>query len=215
MNLADLTELIRREYNAEGDDFFSDQEIRDYIYQAEMELAESSLVIEKRYTTSTVASQREYSFPTNTIAIKRVEYDGKKLQHISLREDDLVTLFNEDSTEEGEPSFYATWEEVIFLRPIPSEVKTMELYTYDEPARLTANTSSLNVPSRYHLKLKDFALSRMYAKDGNAQVAKNYENKWEKSKVDVRKMEKKKKRRDANTGVQSDEISGLTILGKV
>ncbi len=134
----DLQEYARRQYNASADQFFSDSELYQHIWAAEYELAYKAMLIERVYTTTTVASQQEYSYPTDTIAIKRVTYDGVKLVPITFKEDDTLTLGNAATTATGSPQFYAIWNETLYLRPVPDDDLTLKLFTYNEPTAVTA-----------------------------------------------------------------------------
>ena len=70
MTPVELETYIRQRYNAVGDSFFSQLEIFNSMWQAQMELATESLCIKTTYTTTSVASQRAYDFPTNTISVE-------------------------------------------------------------------------------------------------------------------------------------------------
>ena len=83
MDVSDLVTYARQQYNATSDSFFSDTELYSYIYDAQMQLARFTSCIRGTYTQSTVASQQEYSMPSDVISVKRVTYDGKRLAPIS------------------------------------------------------------------------------------------------------------------------------------
>lgn len=212
MTPVEIMTFARRKYNAVSDDFYSDAEIYDMIYQAEMELALETQCIEVVLTASTVAAQQEYSFPTNLIAIKRVEYNGRKLEKLAFREDDIITNYDQDTTASGTPEGYMFWNEVLYLRPIPAAVGTLRILGYSEPGAVTA-VSTLEVPSRYHLDISDFILIHFNAKDKNYQGASYYQAKWDQAKLRARKWEMKRKRTDAFAHSIPDEALGEHMLG--
>jgi hypothetical protein len=181
----------RQRYNAVGDTFFSDSELYDLIWEAELELSMEVRCIEDTFSTSSVASQREYVKPTNCIAIKHVTYDGKSLQPVNLDEDDILTGYDEDSTATGTPTNYSEWEGSIFLRPTPGEVKTIKLWFIAKPTQVTSATT-LEVPEEYQMAIIDFLVHNMAKKDCNENFAAYNLNRWEASKVKFLAWEKKK-----------------------
>jgi len=214
MTPTQLTTYIRQQYNATNDSFFSDAEIYRLIWAAQMEFAREAYAIEQVYTTSTVADQQEYDYPTNTMAIKRLTYAGQKLMPINFREDDAITLTNSATTATGTPQYYFVWKEVIYLRPIPSAVGTLKIYAYVEPSEVTSSTT-IEVPTRYHLDLADFALWRMYLKDQNTNAAAIWQDIWngrvEKAKIDRRR----ELRADSFAAVQNIDTLPETVIGAV
>lgn len=215
MTPGDVALLARRRYNAVNETrFFSDQELYGYLWAAQMDLAREAYAIEQLYTTSTVASQQEYSYPTNTIAIKRITYDGIKLHPFSFREDDSVTLSNAASTATGTPQYYAVWNETIYLRPIPAGVGTLKIFSYNEPQEVT-NTSSLEVPTMYHLDLVEYLLWMMASKDKNFKAAEMHERQWTQKLSRARAYQRRRLRGDSFTAVQDFETLPTTVIGSV
>lgn len=202
----------RNAYNAVGDSFFSDDEILGLLYDACLEMSRESLVIERVYSTSTVIGTQEYDFPANTIAIKRVTYDGRKLRPISFREDDTITGLNQANTTQGTPEYYYQWNETIGLRAIPDAVKTLQIYSYNEPA-VIATTSTIEIPSMFHRGLVYYVVAEQAAKDLNFSAAQYYQNKWVKVLSDAKKWARKRKRTDSPANVQDEESLVGTYLG--
>src|SRR3990167_9776787 len=122
MTPAQIELSARRRYNAVNDTMWSESEMWDMIYGACLEVSDEGYVIERTYTVSTVASTQDYDFPTNTIAVKRATWDGRKLTRIDMIEDDALTGLNQTTTDTGNPEFYWIWNDTISLRPVPSSV---------------------------------------------------------------------------------------------
>jgi hypothetical protein len=170
----------RQQYNSVNDQFFSDSELYNHVRAAQDILAKECKVIENTYETSTVASQQEYTYPTNAIALKRITYNGKRLNRIKVREDDVLTGFDADTASTGEPTNYFIWDRIIYLRPVPSAIYTLKLFTFDK-AQEVSSTSSLDVPDEFHLDLVNYILWRMAAKDQNFTSANYYKEEWSES----------------------------------
>lgn len=209
-----LGTAIRRRYNAIGDSFWADDEIYQLIYDAMLELARETQCIERIYSTPTVISTQAYDFPSNSMAIRRATFEGIKLRPITMRDDDALTGFNQTTIGTGIPRYYWIWNKAIYLRPIPSEVGTLKLWTFNYPSTVTA-TSSLEIPEEFQMKLIDFALKQMAAKDSNFNGAKYYGEEWEKDKVDIRAWMKKMKRTDGMAVVQDENLLVDYYLGAI
>lgn len=204
MTPTQILTAARNRYNAIGDNFWSDDELLGLLYDACLDLTRESFLIERTYSTSTVASQQEYSYPTDTIAIKRITYDGKKLIPITMREDDQITGLDQDTTSTGTPTYYFIWNETISLRPIPSDVGTLKIYSYNEPAELLIS-STLEIPTQFHMDTVNYLVSEMAAKDKSFSHAKWYLEKWEKAKLRAKAFARKQKRGDAMAHVMDEE----------
>jgi hypothetical protein len=201
MTPSEINQAIRQRYNAVGDDFFSNQLVWDLIYQAQMIMANECFAIERKYTSTSTAGTRELDYPTSAIAIRRVEYDGEKLAPVSIDQDPKT------STTEvtGDPRQYAIWNNEIILYPTPSATgDTITIYTYNEPQPVTSS-STLEVPTEYHLAIIDFGLSIFYAKDGNPQMAQYHDNRWREQLERIKRTRAKKKRGDQLAVVRDAE----------
>src|SRR5688500_17329952 len=105
MTPAQVETQARRRYNSVSDTtFYSQDEVYQYIFEAEMELATRAKLIEGRDTSiTTTASDQTYEVPDGFFEVSRLEYDGDKIQKIEMREDDTVTIGNSDTTSTGSP----------------------------------------------------------------------------------------------------------------
>jgi hypothetical protein len=206
----------RRRYNSEDSTFWSQDEVFKVIYEGELILAREALVIEASTTSTSTDGTRAYSFPSGFIAVKRIEYNGSKLRPIDFREDDLLTLSNSTTTEEGTPQYYVVWNDQVYLRPIPdtSDV-TITWYGYKEPTLLTTVSSTLSIPSRFHVDLIEYTASIMAAKDENLRMAQYYEARWMDRVERAKAWQKKRLRTDSFATVKSEEALSQTLLGTV
>jgi hypothetical protein len=206
MTVAEIEESARSQFNGIGDSFFSTTDFFPAIYQASLQLAREALVIEETYETTTVADTQEYSFPTNTISLKRVTYDGVKLTPITMREDDELTVTDASANSTGTPAYYSIWNDTISLRPIPAAAGTLKIYSYNEPGAVTA-ASILDVPTLFHMDIVDFVLSKMYAKDKDFQAATYHMDLWKEHVLAAKRWAKKRLRGDAMAHVHAEGAS--------
>lgn len=212
MTPTELQTFIRQKYNIVGDNFWSDEEIYNIIWEASYQLAREAYVIEGTYTTTTVAGTQSYSYPTNAIALKRVTWYGRKLQPINMREDDSLTGNLQSSTSQGDPQFYYVWDETIYLRPIPSSAQTLQIFSFDKPQRITSS-STLDVPEQFHMDMVDFVLSNIHAKEKNFAGAQYYLGLWQAKVAKIKAWQRKRLRSDAFSNVQDIDSLSETFVG--
>lgn len=213
MTPASVVTAARRHYNALNDtSFFTDTLLYEYLYKRELELVLESKCIEDIKVSTTVTGTSQYTVPTNTMLIKRVTYDGEKLEPIDFRDDDVLTLNNADTTETGTPRYYVFYEDKIELRPTPDAAGTLDWRVFKEPEIQDA-TSAFETPTRYHMDLVDGVIADMYAKDENTGMADRYELKWMRHVREAKRGEKQRKRGDSFAIVKNDEDGIISRVG--
>lgn len=214
MTPSEVEQAAREAYNSIGDSFFSQSSIMTLIYKAQLQLSTRAVgIIERTYTTTSVADQREYDFPTNTVAIKRVEYNSVKLDPIDFRDDDLVNTSTSTTTSTGTPKWYSIWNFALYLRPVPSTSSvTIKIYSYNQPDA-TTTSSTLEVPVQFHYGLVDYVVSEMAAKDQNWKAADFYRGQWSNTIQEAIQWVASRKRTDGMATVKREEQLLTTILG--
>lgn len=193
MTPAEIETQARNRYNASGDPHFTSAELRNAIYQGELELAHEACVIEAVTSTVSVASTQTIAFPTNAIAVKRIEYDGKKIKQGTLNDDPKTST----TEQEGTPGKYAIWNDTLYMYPTPDAVKTVKIFHFNEPAVVTTASTTMSVPARYHTDIIDLVLSIMYAKDQNTQMARYHRDLWESNVQKIKRARRKEKTGDS------------------
>lgn len=211
-----INTAARQRYNAVDDDFWTDAEIYNTIYQGCCELATAGLIIEAVYTASSVASQQAYTYPTNAMNIKRITYTGRKLVPTTMREDDILTQLNSATTSTGTPSSYFIWADSIYLRPIPVSAitDTIKVWSNIEPGSVTA-TSTLEIPTEFQMALVNLILSEMSAKNKNYEGANYYRQLWAADVIRAKDLQRRKKRGDGFALVQNVDMIPQSDLGNV
>lgn len=216
MTPAQVETASRRRYNSENSTFWSQDEIFKVIYEAEQELAVDCFVIEaKDISTTTVSGTQTYSLPSLFIAVKRIEWNGTKLEPIDFRQDDQLTMLNASTTATGTPQYWFEWNGSVYLRPIPNDAQTLTIYGYKEATLLTTSSTTLDVPVRTHTALINFVCREMAGKDENWAMYDRFDKKWEADKLRIRQFEAKRKRRDGFAVVKDEESLSTTLLGSL
>lgn len=200
-------------YNGVGDSFFSSTQMNVWITEACAVLAHKGWLIERIYTANTTAGTQDYAYPTNTIAIKRLTLNGKKIKRITARQDDALTLSNQASTQTGFPTYYSDFDFTISFRTIPDATYTLKLYSFNLPNALS-NASTLEIPPVFHFAPVDYCLMRMFAKDKDYQGAAYHKALWEGHVAEAVRWRNRYKRTDSFATVQDEETLPVTIMGE-
>jgi hypothetical protein len=204
-----IEDAARRKYNSTGSTFYAQAEIWALIYQAELEIARETKMLEGRTTISggSIASTQSYAYPTGVLEVKRVEYNGQKLKRIDFREDDRITFLNSNTTETGTPTYYYDWDRTLYFRPIPdTSALAIRIYYYKEPAEITSASQVLEIPSIFHMCIVDYVAAELAAKDTQWDTAKAYFDKWYEKHLPAMVKWTRKRRTGDSFGVTRDEM---------
>ncbi len=211
MTPGEVLEQANQQYNSVGDAFFPDSEGYFIMWQGSMELATKAYVLEDSFETTTVAGTQEYAYPTNALGIKRVTYNGRRLEPIDFIKDDQITLWNSATAAQGPPVAYVEWEETLALRPIPDSAYTLKVYAYCRPQEISA-VSTLEIPAEYHMGLVNLLLSYKASKNKDYDGAKYYKELWAQT-VDLAISRKQTKKRAGGFRVVRDHTLEPTAFG--
>lgn len=210
---SELNEYARQNYNAVGDTFFTDSEMYRYIWAAQSVLSTEARLIERTYTTTTVIGTAAYAAPTYAREYKRVTYNAQKLMPISFREYDALVL-NGTVIPIDTPQYYLLWDDEFTLYPTPDAAKTLKIFSINEPQPVTS-TSTLEVPSIWHLPMADFLLWKMAQKDKNFQAAQYYMANWNDTVTKAKKWNRTRLRGDAFAAVTDIDLVPNTVIGAI
>jgi hypothetical protein len=212
MTPLEVITAARQFHNAIGDTFWSDAELYNHLYFVADRLATEAECIENRYTTPSVASQQEYARPTRAFRIKRVEYNGQKIDVVDFRDLDSVSL-NSTTTPTGTPQYYYEFDSVVGLYPTPDTAAlTIKIYSYDYPSFPSA-TSTLEIPVQYHRALVMGVRAMMSPKELGHPNTGFYSDEWEKAVTEVKRQERRRRRGDKFRRVLREEDLPNTQLG--
>lgn len=217
MTPSEIETAARRKYNSVNSGFFSSNEVYDLIYQAELEIARETKMLEGLTTTTSTASTRDYAYPTGVLEIKRVEYDGQKLEKIDFREDDSITVFDSNATTEGTPLYYTDWGNTLYLRPVPDTSSVqIRIYYYKMPTAVTSASQTLEVPALFHMSIVDYVVAEMAMKDLNTAIANAYWDKWYNKHMPAMKAWVRKRRTgDAFSVVKDESVVVGSFIGNI
>jgi hypothetical protein len=188
---SEIAEDVRQRYNAVGDNFFSDTELYDLMFDASWELLLECEAAPTSESQNTVSGTQTYAL-TSVFNVERVTWNACRLDRVDFIEDDLFTGNDFDTTQTGEPRYYTLRGDTLYLRPVPNAAQALIVYGQSVPSAITA-ASTLTVPVRYQMFLKNYLLMGMFLKDGNASLGSYYRSLWEKNIATVKRAEMKRR----------------------
>jgi len=213
MTPTDIETAARNKYNAIGDTFWSQSEILDLMYEGCLELCAEVDLIERTYTTVSVANQDEYDFPTGTEAVWLVKYNNKKVNKISKNEYDSLVNGTPTNFTSGYPTLWTEWNRTVVFYPTPTTAgDTIKLYSYNEPQPIDIN-STLEIPSILHMSLTNKIVAEMLAKDENFGGAAYYQGLWEKTKERAKRLKSRRRRAQGFAVTINEDILPINTIG--
>ncbi len=213
MTPTELENASRQRYNAVGDSFWASTEIMQLITEACQDLASKGFVIERTFLTTSVASQREYAWPTYANRIMRITYNNFKLKPINFREQDSITFGVDPDNVTGFPRYYAIWNNTFYLTPAPDTSSLdIEVFAYVDPQPVT-NTSTLEIPTSYHAMCINYVVAHMCLKDKNYQGYDRLMAVWNDDVKAAVKSQKQARRGDSFGYVLDEESLQYAWLG--
>lgn len=217
MTLVQFLEVVRRRHNAESDSNWSDDEIYQLITNRINEALVVIGLLEDTDTTHTsVVGTQSYSYPTDCITIRQVDYDEERLKRITFRQWELYKS-KSSGTVSGTPRFWFTWERKVYLVPVPAATDQITIYYYKEHPYIDGSSqTTIDIPSVLHTYLVPGVLADMFEKDLNDTAARRNEEKWLSVSIPRFQDFKSDEESDGSFSVVGDADSDmLTELGPV
>jgi hypothetical protein len=210
MTPSEIEEQARERYNAVGSSFWSQSEVFNLIYNAQMDFCLRTQLLERTFQTNTAIGTQSYPLPSTCMAVKSATWFGVRLTPINSNDDDLLTGFNEATTSSGDPRYFHVWNKDIILRPIPSSVQALKIWTFNIPQTVSA-ISVIDVAPEFQPWLIDYVVSCMVTKDENMIVAKYFMDLWEKNIINANKIRAKVKNSRGFNFVRGEETTSINF----
>ena len=137
-----------RNYTEVDSNVLSDTLIDQFIRNTELDIASKADYddLRKYATTSTIASQRYLSMPSDLIYLRSVQITNAGVRDfLEKRDTSFISEFNPSETEAA-PKYYANWDDQnIVLAPTPNAAYTIQInYIIDPPHFTSSNNTFLS-----------------------------------------------------------------------
>lgn len=178
--LSDVVSFVQRQFGDESGVQVTVADITRWTNQAQMEIVNKNPMIQATATDVTVINQQKYSIPPDLIQLESVFVDGRLLEPTNF-EGIRAVLGTENSNVTGTPMYWYIWANQIYLWPIPSEAKTIEVNYSKTPVSVSSTADTLGVPDRYFDRVCEYVMSKAYELDED----------WQGHQVNAQKFEDK------------------------
>lgn len=167
--------------------FWTDSELNTWINEGCRDIARRAEVLEDRVDITVTAGVQEYSAPTDTVRIYRIEWiPTGTSQKWTLEYRDWHSLDNVwgifQSTSQGYPIYYSMWGFVPNLKidvfPIPSQAGVLHTFYYRLPVSLTTDGQTAELPEGWQDLVAVYCTFTALMKDGDRRwqdIKQDYE----------------------------------------
>lgn len=171
---ADLKREVQRAFGDESGVQLETQDIVDFANNGLNAINDENGILKSRSTTSAIDGQREYTFPSLSIArVDSIQYSGRYLPNLAFQEaQDRITEADPTGQQTGTPLYWFSYGETFWLWPTPNDGGTIELFYVRTPEALNgALDQLLGIPDKWFNALRDYVLQRAYEMDQDWQAA--------------------------------------------
>jgi hypothetical protein len=180
MTPAQILASIRSQIDEATANFYTDNEIYAYMWQAECTINNEVECAESTDTSiTTVNGTAEYTKPTDMIFAKRVWWYLMRMQKIDFRMLENQEGLSYGSTiQTGQPYAYYEYADKIGFYPTPNAAQAVKIWYIKQPVVLTSSSTAFTIPQLFHHLIPDYCLWRMWAKDQEENRAADHQNRW-------------------------------------
>lgn len=171
--LSEIMVSVKRTFGDESGVQLEDADIIRWTNDAQDTIVNRNKVLKAKASTTSVAGEDSYSFPTENIhQVDSIHYDGVRLENIPFAEAERTLFAGKGSQPaEGAPACWYEWAGRFTLWPTPKEEGEITLYYTRRPQRLTSQSDSLSLPDKYYQIILDYVLMRAYEMDEDLSAA--------------------------------------------
>lgn len=215
MNVSTAVQTVRYQFYEATAAFLADDEIRQYLWDGECELARKVECVEVVTSITASAGVQESTYTSTVEMIKRVTYDDDRLKKIDFRELDAL---DDDGTgsdvSTGDPTHYYLYgNNTIGFWPKPTTDGVVKIWGNGTPAQITSSSTAFTIPVQFHNYLPDYALYRCYLKDQDDGRGKLHLDLWESNKAKAQAEWHRRKNGDKLNVVKDEYTMATTIMG--
>lgn len=179
MTPAQVLSLVRSQLNETTANYWTDNEIYSYMWEAENQLAEECGYTQAVTAHTTVTDQSVYTVPDDCLKIARVTFDGKKLKKVAPVDIDLLDGTTAGSTiQSGKPEVYKEWGQNITLYKTPDDTygaKALYFEFYKAPAVISGSTAFTISNVAAQQKIPEYCLWRCKNKEKDPRAVDHYQ----------------------------------------
>lgn len=176
-----LTREVKRIFGDESGVQLDATDILRWANDAQMEIVSINGPLKARSTTTSVAGQKVYTFPSEKIQqIASLQYDGRLLPNTPFPEAQRIIISRDpQNVATGTPELWYEWAGEFSLWPTPESARPIDLFYSAYPADLTGDPNqTLSVSDSYYSAVVNYILSKAYEMDEEPQLSQMAEQRF-------------------------------------
>lgn len=197
MTLAQLKTMNKYTLGEVGYNHFSEAEHVVHLNAAIEDVAAHTKYCRSEDVFTTTATEEEIPYPTDAIAIVRIEYDGEELAKTSRDKLDSEDADWEDADGGPPEEWYPDRNLTFGLKPAPDVAYDITIFSVSKGNTLTNPTDTPNIPSAFHRMLSLFACGNMKREDGEVDASRSLFAEYNRLREKLAKLKKTEEHRSS------------------
>lgn len=181
MNFGQQVSMVKTLFGDSSGAMVSDSDIKTFLNAAQIDVARRTTYLGKRAQTSSVASDGTYELPDDLLLIKKVTYNGTKLEKIDEEVLDDLNPTADNGSSVGTPTHYYLWGRILHLNPWPESAGSgnIDIWYIKSPAELVDDTDVTELPANCHEDMVKYALALCKEVDDDYNAVANIRSEYE------------------------------------
>lgn len=177
LSVQDILTRVQRQFGDEANSQILQADVIRWINDAMREIAHKNKLLQVKAETDTIVQVGAYALPSDISKLYSVQYNGQKLQVLSLAQVDELIGVKDQTIQQGYPVGTPIscwiWANQINLYPAPDTAIVNGLIAYytRTPTPVAAPADVPELPDEYHGRILEYCLAQAYELDENYEVA--------------------------------------------
>lgn len=184
----DVIKDVQRQFGDESEVQIDSADIIRWVNNGQRDIVTNNVELNAvKAVTNIVANQQTYPILSDPafkdlLTVRSIRFKEKKLRSITFQEAEDYMVTNPQNAE-GEPELWYVYAGEVNLYPIPQEPVEggLTVFFTKAPAKITSSSDLLGIPDSYYNALVDYAMSKAYELDENANMSQLKTAQYEKS----------------------------------
>jgi hypothetical protein len=181
VNLGQIILSVQRQFGDTSGAQITVTDITRWANDAQIDIVRRTECLQIHAETNAIAADGSYYLPDDYVRLRRVTFDGVKLERVELEELDGIAGSREAGETTGSPGYFYVWGTRLWLYPAPASSGSgnLDIFYVKRPDTLENNSDIPEIPTHMHEDIVRFCLGRakeLDEEDGKAQeIMADYE----------------------------------------
>lgn len=190
MIVSEVVTRVLRQFGDEANVQIDQNDIMRWINDIAKEIAVQNDLGQITASQNSVVGLELYAAPADTLAIRSVYFDQRKLTFYPRTEyDAYVNAVDPKEDASGTPILYTRHVNDLILYPVPDVVKSIKIWYFQRPTEVTVTTDQLPFAVEYHTRIVEYCLQQAYQTDEDWDAAERMKGQFEDGMVKLARLE--------------------------